>query len=105
MVIFIHRPEVYGFNQDEEGNSMLGMAEIILAKHRNGPIGDVQLKFTKELAKFTDLEENILEPLVDDPTQAIAVTKGSRMNEKLGGIGFDKDDLSKNADYSDEMPF
>jgi replicative DNA helicase len=105
MVIFIHRPEVYGFNQDEEGNSMIGMAEIILAKHRNGPIGDVQLKFTKELAKFTDLEENVLEPLIDDPTQSIAVTKGSRMNGKLGGAGFDKDDLSKNADYSDEMPF
>jgi replicative DNA helicase len=105
MVIFIHRPEVYGFNTDEEGNSLIGMAEIILAKHRNGPIGDIQLKFTKELAKFTDLEENLLEPLVDDPTQAIAVTKGSRMNEKLHGLGFNKDDLSKNADYSDEMPF
>jgi len=105
MVMFIHRPEVYGFNQDEEGNSLIGMAEIILAKHRNGPIGDIQLKFTKELAKFTDLEENVLEPLIDDPTQAIAVTKGSRMNEKPGGYGFNKDDLSKNADYSDEMPF
>ena len=41
MVIFIHRPEKYGLMEDENGNSLRGMAEIILAKHRNGPIGDV----------------------------------------------------------------
>ena len=105
MVMFIHRPEKYGFIEDENGNSLHGIAEIILAKHRNGPIGDVQLKFTKELAKFTDLEEGIIEPLVDEPVLPAAITKGSRMNEKLPGYGFDKDDLSKNADYADEIPF
>jgi replicative DNA helicase len=36
MVLFIHRPEYYGFFEDEEGNSNLGIAEIIIAKHRNG---------------------------------------------------------------------
>ncbi len=105
MVLFIHRPEIYGFTEDENGNSLRGIAEIILAKHRNGPIGDIQLKFIKELAKFTDLEEALIEPLVDDPTQSMAVTKGSRMNENLAGFGFNKDDLSKNADYVDDIPF
>lgn len=57
LVLFIHRPEYYGIDSDEEGNSLKGIAEIILAKHRNGPIGDVQLKFTREFAKFSDLEE------------------------------------------------
>ena len=105
MVLFIHRPEIYGFTEDENGNSLRGIAEIILAKHRNGPIGDIQLKFIKELAKFTDLEESLIEPLVDDPTQSLAVTKGSRMNENLSGFGFNKEDLSKNADYVDDIPF
>ncbi|MBN2274107.1 MAG: replicative DNA helicase [Bacteroidales bacterium] len=105
MVLFIHRPEVYGFTEDENGNSNRGMAEIILAKHRNGPIGDIQLKFMKELAKFTDLEEGMLEPLVDDQIQSVAITKKSRMNENISGFGFNKDALSKGADYEDDIPF
>jgi replicative DNA helicase len=47
MVIFIHRPEYYNINTDEEGNSLKGVAEIIIAKHRNGPTGDVRLAFRK----------------------------------------------------------
>ncbi|MBQ5622474.1 MAG: replicative DNA helicase, partial [Alistipes sp.] len=36
IVAFIHRPEYYGINTDENGMPTAGMAEIILAKHRNG---------------------------------------------------------------------
>ncbi len=57
MVMFIHRPEYYGITQDADGNSLLGVAEIIIAKHRNGSVGDVQLAFKASLAKFTNLEE------------------------------------------------
>lgn len=57
MVMFIHRPEYYGFNQDAEGNNTAGLAEIIIAKHRNGAVGSVNLKFVDRLAKFMDLEE------------------------------------------------
>ena len=56
MVMFINRPEYYGITEDENGMPLNGVANIILAKHRNGAVGDVQLKFTSELAKFSDLE-------------------------------------------------
>jgi replicative DNA helicase len=56
MVLFIHRPEYYNLTEDEEGNSTQGMAEIIIAKHRNGPVGSVKLRFIDRLAKFTDLD-------------------------------------------------
>ena len=56
MVLFIHRPEYYGILEDEQGKSNLGVAELIIAKHRNGPTGSVRLKFIGELAKFADLE-------------------------------------------------
>lgn len=56
MVMFIHRPEYYGFSQDAEGNSTQGIAEIIIAKHRNGAVGSVNLRFIDRLAKFTDLD-------------------------------------------------
>ncbi|MCL1822103.1 MAG: replicative DNA helicase [Prolixibacteraceae bacterium] len=55
IVLFIHRPEYYGITDDENGNSLRGIAEIIIAKHRNGATGDVRLSFRKELAKFTDM--------------------------------------------------
>ena len=39
MVCFIHRPEYYKITEDERGNSLIGLAEIIIAKHRNGAVG------------------------------------------------------------------
>jgi len=56
IVIFIHRPEYYGIDEDETGNSLRGVAEIIIAKHRNGATGDIHLAFKKEFAKFADME-------------------------------------------------
>ena len=48
VVVFIHRPEYY----DREDESKKGIAEIMLAKHRNGPTGDVTLAFHRELTRF-----------------------------------------------------
>ncbi len=104
MVIFIHRPEKYGLLEDENGNSLRGLAEIILAKHRNGPIGDIFLKFKDEFAKFTELEESYLAPLSDLEMQPVAVTRGSKMNKNITGDGFSKNDLA-GADFTDEVPF
>lgn len=56
MVLFIHRPEYYGFTQDAEGNATNGLAEIIIAKHRNGAVGSVNLRFVDKLAKFMDMD-------------------------------------------------
>lgn len=59
MVIMIHRPEYYGMTEDPEGNSLIGMAELIIAKHRNGSTGNVSLRFKKELARFMDPEASM----------------------------------------------
>jgi replicative DNA helicase len=81
LVLFIHRPEYYGLDTDEDGNSLKGIAEIIVAKHRNGPVGDVQLKFIRDFAKFSDLEEsvNVFEDENGNPT----ATFQSRINKDL----------------------
>ena len=55
MVCFIHRPEYYKILEDEKGNSLIGMAEIIIAKHRNGATGDVTLRFKSEFARFQNV--------------------------------------------------
>ena len=56
IVAFIHRPEYYGMNTDENGMPTAGMAEIILAKHRNGAVCDVKLRFLKDQARFADMD-------------------------------------------------
>ena len=63
MVCFIHRPEYYKIYQDEKGHDLRGMAEIIIAKHRNGAVGDVLLKFRAEYARFQDPDEDAYVPM------------------------------------------
>ncbi|MBE6311846.1 MAG: replicative DNA helicase [Bacteroidales bacterium] len=57
IVCFIHRPEYYKIYEDANGNSLRGIAEIIVAKHRSGAVGDVRLRFISENAKFANLNE------------------------------------------------
>jgi len=57
MVIFIYRPEYYGIKETADGNSTEGLAELLIAKHRNGKICDIPLQFIGEFTKFTDYEE------------------------------------------------
>lgn len=85
IVCFIHRPEYYGITEDESGNSLIGIAEVIIAKHRNGAVGDVPLSFKKHLARFADLDS-----IVPDDLEGKTQTQkfGSKMNEDSeGGFG------------------
>jgi len=56
IVSFIYRPEYYGLTQDEDGNSNQGIGEIIVAKHRNGALDKVRLRFIGEYARFDNIE-------------------------------------------------
>ena len=55
IVCFIHRPEYYKIYEDNNHNDLHGVAEIIIAKHRNGGVGDVRLSFRSDLALFDNL--------------------------------------------------
>ena len=63
MVIFIHRPDYYHVYQDEKGNDLRGMAEVIVAKNRNGAVGDVLLRFRGEYARFQNPDDDIRIPM------------------------------------------
>ena len=52
VVIFIFRPEYY--HPDDE--SLRGLAEVSVAKQRNGPTGNINLAFIREYARFADME-------------------------------------------------
>jgi replicative DNA helicase len=55
VVVFLNRPEYYGLKAFEDGSSTDGVAEVIIGKQRNGPTGDIRLKFVKEYARFENL--------------------------------------------------
>jgi replicative DNA helicase len=55
VVIFLNRPEYYGIEKDEHGESTAGVTEVIVGKQRNGPTGMIKLAFIKEYARFENL--------------------------------------------------
>ncbi len=108
MVIFLYRPEYYGITEDEMGNPTQGVGEVIIAKHRNGSIGSVSLKFIGKFTKFGDLEGdfggdpfgngNALPPSnFDDP---FGGGNAVRLPSKMNG-----DSLPKSSFDTEEPPF
>ncbi|MBN1338101.1 MAG: replicative DNA helicase [Bacteroidales bacterium] len=85
LVLFIYRPEYYKIDQDEQGNPTKGLAEVIIAKHRNGPIADVRLKFIDKYARFTDYGDEdypVQDYYSDDDIQpGNAFTVQSKLND------------------------
>ena len=57
IVLFLHRPEYYGL---EDMNVEKGLTEVIIAKHRNGPTGEVELKFLASQMKFVDRNDTYI---------------------------------------------
>ncbi|HVU89883.1 MAG TPA: replicative DNA helicase [Pirellulales bacterium] len=53
VVLFVHRDEYY-MNNDEDRQRVAGQADLIIAKQRNGPIGDVKVKWEKDYTRFRD---------------------------------------------------
>jgi replicative DNA helicase len=96
MVLFIYRPEYYKLEEFEDHTPTQGMAEIIIAKHRNGALADVRLRFIAQFAQFDNVEsENDGAPFMlpndsfDSSTPFTTKTVQSKMND----------------DYDDEQPF
>lgn len=64
VVALLVRPEVYEDDADLR-NEMAGEAELIIAKQRNGPIGEIPLTFLKEFTRFEDRARDNAEPTDD----------------------------------------
>ena len=86
IVSFIYRPEYYQILEDEEGQSLKDVAELIIAKHRHGALKTVKMRFTPEFARFSDLEDADFSALPDenfDPASYTnIITRPSKMNDE-----------------------
>ena len=100
IVSFIYRPEYYNIDEwdDEERSPSQGQAEFIVAKHRNGGLDNIRLKFIGHLGKFEDLDS------FDSPFEF-----QSKMNPEDTAIPnsslLDPDDIFGDAEDQEEDPF
>jgi replicative DNA helicase len=107
MVMFIYRPEYYGLTEDESGMPTLGRADIIIAKHRSGAVGEVPLRFINQQAKFTDWDN--FEPLDGGNYQYNAMPQANDFDNQNNAGGYvTKTIQSRFDDFTgsgDEAPF
>ncbi|HTE29743.1 MAG TPA: replicative DNA helicase [Chryseolinea sp.] len=97
IVMFLYRPEYYKITVDEEGLPTQGMGEVIIAKHRNGSVGSVKLKFIGKYTKFADFDAP--SSSYDNPFSGM-ITRESRLNT------FNPDkEPPRPAESEDETPF
>ncbi len=101
IVCFIHRPEYYRITEDERGNSLVGIAEIIVAKHRNGPTGIASMRFDNEYARFQNLDDYAVgRNYVERPSR---MNKQVSNDEVAGNLTSPTSDF--NAHSKDPLPF
>ncbi|MBX2894010.1 MAG: replicative DNA helicase [Cyclobacteriaceae bacterium] len=94
IVMFLYRPEYYKITVDEDGMPTQGMAEVIIAKHRNGSLENVKLKFIGKYTKFADYDAP------EGLTPMSSITRESRLNTFR-----DNPSTSGPAGGDDDAPF
>ena len=112
IVAFIHRPEYYGMTVTEEGVPTAGMAEIIVAKHRNGAVDTINLRFLNDQARFADMDTAGValgggtapasQQYEDYASEGM--TGGAPMGDPLGALPNNEFDISMPAPTED-VPF
>ena len=79
LILFLHRPEYYKKNPSPEER---GIAEVIIAKQRQGPTGVIKLAFIKQFTKFANLEGFIPEEK-DEFSEIVEVEENQEVDEDL----------------------
>jgi replicative DNA helicase len=104
MVIFIYRPEYYDMLEGENGENLRGKGEIIIAKHRNGSLNSVYLKFIGQFIKFTDLTSFDLGEDVLGQEEGVSISGPRIVKSRMDEIP-DDDNLTGNQNLNDDSPF
>ena len=87
VVMFVHREEYYLTEEQAEEKGMKGIAEIIVAKQRNGPIGDVRLRWISEFTLFTGISHADESDFYDEQSQELSEFQQFSGNNDYGGGG------------------
>jgi replicative DNA helicase len=82
IVTFIYRPEYYKIYEWDNGDDSRGQGELIIAKHRNGSLKNIRLKFIDEFAKFSDLDYFEGSDLNNEDNNSSMISMPSSMNQE-----------------------
>lgn len=99
IVAFIHRPEYYKIFEDN-GKDLRGVAQFLIAKHRNGSTEDIDLRFYKDFALFTSLNTEI-----EQSNASYHGLLSSRTNDaRAANNALPDPDTNFSADYDAQLP-
>jgi replicative DNA helicase len=105
MVMFIYRPDYYKLTEWDDGSPCKDEAEIMIAKHRNGELDNVRLRFIGKFTKFADKTDfdNYNVPDYNDNSGSNngTITVSSSINWDSDV----EDDNSSNNTYNGDAPF
>jgi replicative DNA helicase len=99
MVLFLYRPDYYKITEDEAGNSLIGVGEVIIAKNRSGSLETVPLRFIGQFTKYTDFEGEFM----DSASGMSSYNSSDNFNNDFGG-GTLKSRIRDNGSESDITP-
>lgn len=102
MVIFLYRPEYYNITEDMEGNSTKDVGEVIVAKHRNGSLDTVKLRFVGKYTKFENLDSFNIRPNGQANREIKIVTFSSKANAPQQSNNITQNNTPR---LDDEPPF
>jgi replicative DNA helicase len=112
IVIFLYRGEYYGIDTDVDGQSTKDIAEVIIAKHRNGPVTTVRTRFINRFAKFENLDEigagnHYMEANENNPGAKFKRMPSKMNDDEEGGSNEGFQRKHKPGDFSndEETPF
>ena len=98
IVIFIHRPEYYGLTEDN-GQSLIGLAELHIAKHRNGSLEKVNLRWEAHLSKFSDYGTDIEHDSSFNPTSSSYFGDDQVIGSKAVNSDFPASNIAPNTNF------
>jgi replicative DNA helicase len=81
IVGFLYRPEYYGINEDENGQSLKGKGYLIIAKHRNGALDDVVMNFDGPTASFFDPDTTFSLSALAPALSSVMVEASAKKND------------------------
>ena len=103
MVMFLYRPEYYGYTEDEEGQPTYGLAKVILAKHRAGGTGRINMRFRANFARFENLGATISSDTIIPVNVGFDQSGDYYVDSKATcDNGFDDSDFSQAQPSSDD---
>ncbi len=110
MVLFIYRPEAYGYDTFEDNSPAKDHADIIFAKNRHGSPGNVRVKFKSAYTKFCDVSDDIFDSEdtfsdFSDPNRGISPNTSFETFESKANYDDDTFNDPFNIAPDDDLPY